>query len=149
MPIFAIGMSLIVAGIFSLDPSPVSPRKAKADPKAETKADPVPPPATFNERWWPGEGLPPVQRSPYSDYPLVKVVKTLRVTPAPPEPPVEVLPEPVAPPPARSAAVQPVEDPPPEVKPRKVKPRPTRVADICTRHGMRKVDYGRTWRCRR
>ena len=22
-------------------------------------------------------------------------------------------------------------------------------SDICSRHGMRKVDYGRTWRCRR
>jgi hypothetical protein len=94
---------------------------------------------TFEERWWPGEGLPIEQPSPYSDYPLIKVVKTVRITPPLPEPPPAVQQavwhEPAAP--ARETTAP------------KVKLRPTRVADICSRHGMRRVDYGRRWRCRR
>jgi hypothetical protein len=94
---------------------------------------------TFEERWWPGEGLPLTQPSPYSDYPLIKVVKTVRITPPLPEPPPQV-----------QTAVwhEPAEIPARVTRPT-IKPRPTRVADICARHGMRRVDYGKRWRCRR
>jgi len=98
---------------------------------------------TFDERWWPGEGLPFQQPSPSSDFSLVRVVKTIRITPAPPEPPQEVQPV------LRQAVWQDtveVEEksaPPPRRTVRKAS------LDICARHRMRKVHYGRTWRCRR
>jgi hypothetical protein len=97
---------------------------------------------TFEERWWPGEGLPVEQPKPYSDYPLIKVVKTVRITPPLPEPPV-MQPE------IRTAVWHEPAEIPARVTRPAVKPRPTRVADICARHGMRRVDYGKRWRCRR
>jgi len=100
---------------------------------------------TFEERWWPGEGLPLKQPSPYSDYPMIRVVKTVRITQAPPEPPQEVV-NAVH---VETAAVTP-EPPRPAI--RLQRPKPVRVANagICARHGMHKVMVGRyKWRCRR
>jgi len=98
---------------------------------------------TFEERWWPGEGLPLPQASPPVDLLAPKVIRTIRITKDAVEPPQEV---------AAVPEVVPLPEPRPKIEPRpvvKIKPRPIRVADICTRHGMHRVDYGRTWRCRR
>jgi len=109
--------------------------------KAETfkqRFEAVYPKHTFEERWWPGEGLPDAQGSPPVDLLAPKVVRTIRITKDAVAPPQEV--EPVA------EAPLPVPRPHTTIKP---KVRPIRVADICARHGMHRVDYGRTWRCRK
>jgi hypothetical protein len=104
---------------------------------------------TFEQRWWPGEGLPLPQASLQNDLLAPKVIRTIRITKADVEPPQEV---------SAVAEVVPLPEPRPKGanpsagiggSPPKFKPRPTRVADICQRHGMHRVDYGKTWRCRR
>jgi hypothetical protein len=107
---------------------------------------------TFEERWWPGEGLPfdqhwqppqpgkgPAieQGSPPVDLLAPKVVRTIRITRDAVELPQEV---------AAVPEVVPLPEPRPSVR---FKPRPIRVADICQRHGMHRVDYGKRWRCRK
>jgi hypothetical protein len=92
---------------------------------------------TFEERWWPGEGLPLPQASPPVDLLAPKVIRTIRITKDAVEPPQEV---------SAVPEVVPLPEPWPAIR---LKPRSIRVADICQRHGMHRVDYGRTWRCRK
>jgi hypothetical protein len=90
---------------------------------------------TFEERWQPVEALLEAQGSPPVDLLAPRVVRTIRITKDAVEPPREVAAVPEA------AHL-------PEHRP-KIKPRPIRVADICQRHGMHRVDYGKRWRCRK
>jgi len=109
---------------------------------------------TFAERWWPGDGsfapqpLTFEQRWEPVEQAWGRRVKTITITKPPPEPSQEA----VA---AINNAV-----PLPRERPESVplssipgsthaKPRPIRVADICAKHGLRKVETGRTWRCRK
>jgi len=113
------------------------PQPAQAETFAQ-RFETVYPKHTFEERWQPVEALLEAQRSPPVDSLAPKVVRTIRITKDALEPPQEV--EPVA------EAPLPVPRPHTTIKP---KVRPIRVADICARHGMHRVDYGRTWRCRK
>lgn len=131
---------------------PKVPPAAQAD-SFKQRFEPVYPRHTFAERWWPGDGsfapdpLTFEQRWAPVEQTWGRRVKTISITKPPPEPPHEAVaaintavPLPVArpgtggnPPPAAGGS----------------RPRPIRVADICTRHGMRKVETGRTWRCKK
>jgi hypothetical protein len=141
----AIILAMLPVGIASSllqrpEPAPVlSPQPVQVD-TFKQRFEGSYPVHTFKERWWPGEGLPFDQRwAPVREI-QPTVVRTITITKPPPAPAQEVVaaepePEPIPLPPRRPAL--------------RGKPRPTRVADICQRHGMHRVDYGRTWRCRK
>jgi len=137
----------------TLTPEPRSPWTGGKTPTIAAQAGEV---NTFEERWWPGDGsfapnpLTFEQRWEPVEQAWGRRVKTITITKPPPEPSQEA----VA---AINNAV-----PLPQARPGhgenstenrnflpKAKPRPTRVADICAKHGMRKVETGRTWRCRK
>jgi len=135
----------------TLTPEPHSPWTGVKTPTIAAQAQEV---NTFEERWWPGDGsfapnpLTFEQRWEPVEQAWGRRVKTITITKPPPEPSQEA----VA---AINNAV-----PLPRERPESVplsqipgsthaKPRPIRVADICAKHGMRKVETGRTWRCRR
>ena len=134
------------------------PRPAVAETFVQ-RFEAVYPKHTFEERWWPGEGLPLPQASPPVDLLAPKVIRTIRITKDAVEPPQEVSGRSAgegAGPAAGGARPSGVARANTEIEGRtvpspvlRIKPRPIRVADICTRHGMHRVDYGRTWRCRR
>lgn len=112
---------------------PKIPPQAHADTFRE-RFEAVYPVHTFEQRWWPGEGVTFDERWAPVSRPGFRLIRTVPITKPPPEPIPEVGHEP--PPAARGVVPHP-------------KPRPTRVADICTQHGLRKVTTGRTWRCRK
>jgi hypothetical protein len=119
---------------------------------------------TFEERWWPGEGLPLPQASPPVDLLAPKVIRTIRITKDAVEPPQEVAEVPLPrerPPPDNSDIVDRImgnvvgsrgdlADMERAPVPR-TRHRPNRVADICQRHGMHKqvTRGGKSWRCQR
>jgi len=137
----------------TLTPEPRSPWTGVKTPTIAAQAQEV---NTFAQRWWPGDGsfapnpLTFEQRWEPVEQAWGRRVKTITITKPPPEPSQEAVV-------AINNAV-----PLPQARPRgenppaaeggshpKVKPRPIRVADICAKHGMRKVETGRTWRCRK
>ena len=90
---------------------------------------------TFEERWEPVRRLPQMLNYEREEFaPRIIPVRTI----------------PIRPEPVRLASVEPVAPVVQKVvtETRKVSKR-VAVLDICQRHGMRKVHYGRTWRCRK
>jgi hypothetical protein len=139
----AIWLAMIPLAILgTLTPEPRSPYTGPRQSPIAAQAQEV---NTFEERWWPGDGsfapnpLTFEQRWAPVEQAWGRRVKTITITKPPPEPSQEA----VA---AINTAV-----PLPELRSRSMvaKPRPIRVADICTKHGMRKVETGRTWRCKK
>jgi hypothetical protein len=120
--------------------------------KAETfkqRFEPVHPMHTFEERWQPVEALLEAQRSPPVDLLAPKVVRTIRITKdavAPPQTDNSDIVDNIMSNVVGSRGDLADMKRAPVLRP---KPRPIRVADICARHGMHRVDYGRTWRCRK
>ena len=125
----------------TLTPEPRSPWTGPSQSPIAAQAGEV---NTFAERWWPGDGsfapnpLTFEQRWEPVERAWGRRVKTITITKPPPEPPQEAV-----------AAINNAVPLPPERPIVQAKPRPTRVADICTKHGLRKVTEGRTWRCRK
>jgi hypothetical protein len=114
-----------------------SPIAAHADSFRE-RFEAVYPTHTFAQRWWPGDGVTFDQRWAPVELPGPVRVRTIQITKPPPEPPQEAV--------AAINTAVPLPEPRPTVQ---AKPRPIRVANICEKHGLRKVETGRTWRCRR
>jgi hypothetical protein len=93
---------------------------------------------TFNDRWWPAEGFPTEPLSFEDRWAPVELLLAKRV---------RVIPITMV----RVAAAEPVLAIAEAIKDVPVpKERPAvPVRDVCSRHKMHRVDYGRTWRCRR
>ena len=137
----------------TLTPEPRSPWTGVKTPTIAAQAQEV---NTFEERWWPGDGsfapnpLTFEQRWAPVEQAWGRRVKTITITRPPPEPPQEAVAainNAVPLPQARSGHGENSTENRNFLP--KAKPRPTRVADICAKHGMRKVETGRTWRCRK
>jgi len=151
----AIWLAMIPLAILgTLTPEPRSPYTGPRQSPIAAQAQEV---NTFEERWWPGDGsfapnpLTFEQRWEPVEQAWGRRVKTITITKPPPEPSQEAvaainnavpLPRPRSGQGENSAESNGVSS----LRP---KPRPIRVADICAKHGMRKVETGRTWRCRR
>jgi len=137
----------------TLTPEPRSPWTGVKTPTIAAQAQEV---NTFEERWWPGDGsfapnpLTFEQRWAPVEQAWGRRVKTITITRPPPEPPQEAVAainNAVPLPQARSGHGENSTENRNFLP--KAKPRPIRVADICAKHGMRKVETGRTWRCRK
>ena len=121
---------------------------------------------TFEERWEPVRRMPPMidlsnktdridprllaPRGDLLDAP-VKIIRTIPITreSETQSRPREATVEPEKEPEPRGDVQSDVPVPLPVARPHVRKIRTVSVDNICTRHGMRKVVYGRTWRCRR
>jgi len=137
----------------TLTPEPRSPWTGVKTPTCAALSQEV---NTFEERWWPGDGsfapnpLTFEQRWAPVEQAWGRRVKTITITRPPPEPPQEAVAainNAVPLPQARSGHGENSTENRNFLP--KAKPRPIRVADICAKHGMRKVETGRTWRCRK
>jgi hypothetical protein len=132
-------LPLALAG--TLLPEPRSPYTGVKTPTIAAHAGEV---HTFAERWWPGDGsfaaepLTFEQRWAPVEQTWGRRVKTISIRQTAPEPSQEAV--------AAINTAVPLPEPRPTVQ---AKPRPIRVANICEKHGLRKVETGRTWRCRR
>jgi hypothetical protein len=102
----------------------------------------TPPPVdTFNDRWWPAEGFPTEPLTFEDRWAPVELLLAKRVRVVPIVMMRVATSEPVR------AIAEAIKDPPvPRERPA-VQAAPVR--DVCSRHGMHRVDYGKTWRCRR
>jgi hypothetical protein len=103
----------------------------------------TPPPVdAFADRWWPGEGYPTEPLTFEERWAPVELLLAKRV---------RVIPITMV----RVAAAEPVRaiaeaiKDPPVPRERPAIPAPAPMRDVCSRHGMHRVDYGKTWRCRR
>lgn len=131
----ATGVMTVIVGIWTLltMPWPQGPlQPAPVPAPMQASPEPLVPQRDAVEARWPLTLLPEERR--------VRVIPITRPPPAP-EPPAPVAPAPV-PTPVAAQADQPAMPVPPRRK-RMV------VSDVCMRHGMQKVHYGRTWRCRK
>ena len=143
----------------TLTPEPRSPWTGVKSPAISAIAARAGEVNTFAERWWPGDGsfapnpLTFEQRWEPVEQAWGRRVKTITITRPPPEPSQEAV--------AAINNAVPLPEPKPNSvsgktnsvsgKPNSVKPRPIRVADICAKHGLRKVETnsGRSWKCRK
>lgn len=124
----------ILAGLAAIyQPLIFDPRWNSTQPPAQAPAfnDPV---LSFESRWEPTERFPEMNEVP--PWLGSKKVRIFRVIMEP----MPVLAQAGTPPPLPRARPEP--EPEPQTKAR-VRP------DICQRHGMHRVDYGKRWRCRK
>lgn len=119
-------LALMLLVVFQ--PPLTMPKKTEPPPSGSTTA-----PSRFEDRWFDRTQVPVLKANQEPIPVVVKTVVTERIS--------------------MSDSAAPVSVPPVAVAPEPDKPRVQRrrhvSSNVCTRQGLRKVFYGRKWRCRR